>query len=200
MELLQAGARIGEVSNPSIQQIPANTRQRGILSSLSPCKSVEKHYCNPDEKMSSTHNRARPNSCFPAKNWNSAVRRSKIPEPESKMRHFLVHGILDEQKGGSGISLPRWSDGWIISRMVGKKWQVWVGFFHGRTLHQFRGASRKDSIEEFNKLAQTSTILEYQEQFEHLQALMNADNPTLLGKFFISNFISNFNAESQSMI
>lgn len=55
-------------------------------------------------------------------------------------------------------------------------------------------------IEEFNKFSQIGMILEYQEQFEYLRSLMNADNPTLLERFFIGKFINGLKLELQPMI
>lgn len=44
-------------------------------------------------------------------------------------------------------------------------------------------------IKEFYKLVQTGMVLDYQD-FEHLRAMVVADNSTLSKRYFISSFIS----------
>lgn len=55
---------------------------------------------------------------------------------------------------------------------------------------RFGGPLRKYFIEEFTKLSQTGTVLDYLEQFEHLRSLMDVNNPSLSERFFISIFIN----------
>lgn len=52
-------------------------------------------------------------------------------------------------------------------------------YFVEEPYHRFGEPSRKDFIEEFNKLFQTDIALNYQEQFEHLCSPVDADKPTL---------------------
>ena len=45
-----------------------------------------------------------------------------------------------------------------------------------------------DVIEEFNKLIQVKSMLEYQTKFEEIKSLIIITNPTLSKAYFVSNF------------
>ena len=57
-----------------------------------------------------------------------------------------------------------------------------------------------DEQEEFNKLVQTSSVLEYVEKFEELKAVLLNRNPHLDEKYFISSFISGLKIELKPMV
>lgn len=65
---------------------------------------------------------------------------------------------------------------------------------------KFGGVNKRDFVEEFNKLVQEGTMLEYQKQFEHFRALVIIDNTTLSEHFFISSFISRLKPALRLMI
>ena len=52
-----------------------------------------------------------------------------------------------------------------------------------------------DLIEEFNKLKQVGSVLEYQTKFEEIKSLMVITNPTLSEAYFVSSFISGLSDE-----
>lgn len=52
-----------------------------------------------------------------------------------------------------------------------------------------------DVVEEFNKLTQEDTVINYQENFEKMRSLLLIENPGLLKKYSISSFITGLNEE-----
>ncbi|KAF5203421.1 hypothetical protein FRX31_006991 [Thalictrum thalictroides] len=62
----------------------------------------------------------------------------------------------------------------------------------------FSEEAYENVIEEFNKLLQTGSILEYQEKFEELQALVLLKNKNLDEGYFVDSFISGLKAEIRS--
>ncbi|KAL4303944.1 hypothetical protein GQ457_10G001980 [Hibiscus cannabinus] len=61
--------------------------------------------------------------------------------------------------------------------------------------HRFCDKTLNDTIEEFNKLIQKSSVEEYQERFEELKPFMLQQNPHLDESYFISSFISGLKEE-----
>lgn len=57
-------------------------------------------------------------------------------------------------------------------------------------IRRFGDKSGKDEIEESNKLFQTDSVLEYQNKFEDLRALLLYKDPRLTESYFVSSFIS----------
>lgn len=57
-----------------------------------------------------------------------------------------------------------------------------------------------DEQEEFNKLAQNGTVLEYVERFEELKSVVLSRNPHLDEIYFISSFISRLKGELKPMV
>lgn len=67
--------------------------------------------------------------------------------------------------------------------------------FSEKLLQRFSERGIRDEIEEFNKLQQTGTVLEYQERFEELKSLLLTKDPRLPETYFISSFISGLREE-----
>ena len=57
-----------------------------------------------------------------------------------------------------------------------------------------------DEQQEFNKLAQNGTVLEYVERFEELKSVVLSRNPHLDEIYFISSFISRLKGELKPMV
>ena len=57
-----------------------------------------------------------------------------------------------------------------------------------------------DIIEEFNKLKQERSVLNYQIKFEELKSLMIVSHPTLTEAYFVSSFISGLNEELRPIV
>ena len=55
-------------------------------------------------------------------------------------------------------------------------------------------------VEEFNKLKQVGSVMDYQLQFEKLKALMLNHNLYLMEAYFISSFLSGLNEELRPMV
>lgn len=55
-------------------------------------------------------------------------------------------------------------------------------------------------VDEFNKLKQENSLMEYQERFEELRPIMLRENPHFNEYYFISYFISGLNEELKPMI
>ena len=65
---------------------------------------------------------------------------------------------------------------------------------------RFGDRRRRDEVEEFNKLHQTSTVKDYQERFEELSSLMLVRDPHLSESYFVSSFISGIKEEIRPMV
>lgn len=57
-----------------------------------------------------------------------------------------------------------------------------------------------DVVEDFNKLQQLGTMVEYKERFEELKSLMLVRKPHLSDSYFVSSFISGLRDEIKTMV
>lgn len=78
---------------------------------------------------------------------------------------------------------------WFQDYQTGKGILYWEDFIID-VCTRFQDLGHDNFIREFNKLDQTTRVLEYQERFEELKALMLAKNPSLSEEYFIQSFIS----------
>jgi len=92
---------------------------------------------------------------------------------------------------------------------VGDIWfQGWSGVREGYSWDEFsRGLCKRfgerrmvDIVEEFNKLKQIGTIIEYLLKFEELKSLMLHRNPYLTNEYFVLSFISGLSDDLRSMV
>lgn len=65
---------------------------------------------------------------------------------------------------------------------------------------RFKELGGDNVIEEFNKLSHTSTIKDYQEQFEILHPLVSVIQPSLKEVYFVSSFISGLKEEIKCLV
>lgn len=72
--------------------------------------------------------------------------------------------------------------------------------FEDELCRRFGDAGQRDSVEEFNKLVQTGSALEYQERFEELQNLLRIRVPNLSESYFVSCFPSGLNEELRASV
>ena len=89
-----------------------------------------------------------------------------------------------------------WYQGWLNTR----RFEVnWVEFAEDLCEH-FVERSMTDAIEEFNKLRQERSVVEYQILFEELRSLMWRSQPTLMEHYFVSSFISGLKDELRPIV
>ncbi|XP_027160631.1 uncharacterized protein LOC113761725 [Coffea eugenioides] len=115
-------------------------------------------------------------------------------------KYFLVHQLPEDQKlevvemylvGKAEI----WFQG--IKRSKGRT--SWEGFCQ-LVNRRFGDRERRDEVEEFNKLHQTTSVKDYQEKFEELSSLMLIRDPHLSESYFVSSFISGIKEEIKPMV
>ncbi|XP_063942971.1 uncharacterized protein LOC108207610 [Daucus carota subsp. sativus] len=88
---------------------------------------------------------------------------------------------------------------WFQSLKLVQESVSWVQFCEALT-KRFGKKGGLDEQEEFNKLVQTSSVIEYIEKFEELKAVLLSRNPHLDEKYFISSFISGLKMELKPMV
>ena len=60
--------------------------------------------------------------------------------------------------------------------------------------------SKKDVVEEFNRLVQDKIVEECMEKFEELKSLMNVFDPSLPESYYISTFLSGLKGDIRPML
>nr|XP_017233536.1 PREDICTED: uncharacterized protein LOC108207610 [Daucus carota subsp. sativus] len=88
---------------------------------------------------------------------------------------------------------------WFQSFKLVQESVSWLQFCEALT-KRFGKKGGLDEQEEFNKLVQTSSVIEYIEKFEELKAVLLSRNPHLDEKYFISSFISGLKMELKPMV
>ncbi|XP_026378286.1 uncharacterized protein LOC113272700 [Papaver somniferum] len=110
-------------------------------------------------------------------------------------KYIQLHPMDEEQKVHlAAMYLEGKADIWFQDYHIGKEILVWDAFQKAICL-RFQELDHDDIVGEFNKLCQMGTVLEYQEMFEELKALMLAKNKHLTEEYFISSFISELKDE-----
>ncbi|XP_026459437.1 uncharacterized protein LOC113360105 [Papaver somniferum] len=108
---------------------------------------------------------------------------------------FLLHNMSDPQMVNiASMYLEGKADIWFQNYQIGKPLITWDDFVRDICL-RFQEVGHDDVVGEFNKLNQLGSILDYQEVFEELKALMLAKNPHLTEAYFTSSFISGLKDE-----
>ncbi|KAL4351193.1 hypothetical protein GQ457_06G016870 [Hibiscus cannabinus] len=105
-------------------------------------------------------------------------------------KYFTLFGIPEENRLDMASmylmgKVETWFDGYIL-----QKHRVTWAEFQADLCHIFTDKTYTDTVEEFNKLLQKTTVEEYQDRFEELQPYMLLQNPELGEDYFISSFIS----------
>ena len=77
-----------------------------------------------------------------------------------------------------------WYQGWSKVREE-RRWEE----FAEELCERFGDRGLSDVVDEFNKLKQVGTVLDYQLRFEELKALMLNHNPYLTEAYFVSCFL-----------
>ena len=70
----------------------------------------------------------------------------------------------------------------------------------GQPKERFRDRGLSNVVEEFNKIRQIKSVMEYQLRFEGLMALMLNHNPYLIVSYFISSFLIGLNENLRPMV
>ncbi|XP_026410851.1 uncharacterized protein LOC113306080 [Papaver somniferum] len=110
-------------------------------------------------------------------------------------KFFQLHLMDEEQKFMvASLHLEGKEDVWYQDYRVGKEIILWEEFCSDINF-RFQELGHDDVVGEFNKLCQEGTILEYQELFEELKALMIAKNKYLNETYFTSSFVSGLKEE-----
>ncbi|XP_027118691.1 uncharacterized protein [Coffea arabica] len=114
-------------------------------------------------------------------------------------KYFLIHQLPEDQKlEVMEMYLVGKAEIWFhgVKRRKGRiSWEEFCELLKKR----FGDRGRRDEVEEFNKLHQTSTVKDYQEKFEELSSLMLVRDPHLSESYFVSSFISGIKEEIKPM-
>ncbi|XP_026410833.1 uncharacterized protein LOC113306062 [Papaver somniferum] len=103
--------------------------------------------------------------------------------------------VEEEQKVHlASLYLEGRADVWYHDYQEGKPVVTWEEFTT-TVNNRFQELGHDDIVGEFNKLSQVWTVLDYQESFEELKALMLAKNRHLTEEYFTSSFISGLKEE-----
>jgi len=70
----------------------------------------------------------------------------------------------------------------------------------GQPKERFGDQGLSNVVEEFNKIRQIKSVMEYQLRFEGLMALMLNHNPYLIVSYFISSFLIGLNENLRPMV
>ncbi|XP_026457854.1 uncharacterized protein LOC113358474 [Papaver somniferum] len=96
------------------------------------------------------------------------------------------------------VEFPKFDEGkedvWFQDYQIGKPLILWEDFLRD-ICNRFQELGHDGIVGEFNKLHQIGTVLEYQEIFEELKALILAKYPHLTEEYFTSSFISGLKEE-----
>ncbi|EEF47098.1 conserved hypothetical protein [Ricinus communis] len=98
------------------------------------------------------------------------------------------HGSTNNDSRGDRADI--WYQGWQ-AQTRSSDW----GKFSEELCRRFGELAVEDVVEEFNKLKQKNSVLEYQEKFEELKSLMLKYHPWLDEHYFVSSFISGLGKE-----
>ncbi|KAK3040846.1 hypothetical protein RJ639_029190 [Escallonia herrerae] len=96
------------------------------------------------------------------------------------------------------IHLEREANDWFQAYQVGRGTIAWLDFIRNLTL-RFGEQCFDSVVHRFKKLKQTSTVTEYQGQFEQLRAQMLAKNHTLTEGYFVESFLSGLKGEIRGL-
>ncbi|XP_026451994.1 uncharacterized protein LOC113352386 [Papaver somniferum] len=106
----------------------------------------------------------------------------------------------DEQKVHlATLYLDGNTDVWFQDYQEGKGSLYWEDFIID-VCTRFQELGHDNVVGEFKKLDNVNTVLEYQEQFEELKALMLAKNPSLTEEYFIHSFISGLKEDIRMVV
>ncbi|KAF5187388.1 hypothetical protein FRX31_023020 [Thalictrum thalictroides] len=115
-------------------------------------------------------------------------------------RYFLFNPIDSGQMVlFASLHLQGRADTWFhtyVESLEKLKWEEFTKVVRSR----FSEEAYENVIGEFNKLLQTGSVLEYQEKFEELQALVLLKNKNLDEGYFVNSFISGHKAEIRSSV
>ncbi|KAL4291221.1 hypothetical protein GQ457_14G001230 [Hibiscus cannabinus] len=110
-------------------------------------------------------------------------------------KYFSLFNVPDNQKMEiATMYLVGRAEIWFDSYVMQKHKATWHEFVADLN-HRFCDKTHTDVIEEFNKLFQTATVEEYQDQFEALKPFMLLQNCHLPEGYFVSSFISGLKEE-----
>ncbi|KAL4281431.1 hypothetical protein GQ457_03G011630 [Hibiscus cannabinus] len=110
-------------------------------------------------------------------------------------KYFSIFNIPEYQKVEmASMYLTGKAETWYDAYIMQKHRVSWHAFV-ADLCHRFCDKNHSDIIEDFNKLFQTTTVLDYQEKFEELLPFMLQHNCHLQEPYFISSFISGLKEE-----
>ncbi|XP_020097231.1 uncharacterized protein LOC109716293 [Ananas comosus] len=129
---------------------------------------------------------------FVGENPRSWVRRCE--------RYFDIYGIKENQKIELvALHLEAKADTWFQGYLAEKEVISWAELAE-EVCRRFDVRGLVDVVEEFNKLVQTGTVEEYQEQFEDLRARLLTTKSQFSPEYFLSSFLSGLKDEIKSAV
>ncbi|XP_026454759.1 uncharacterized protein LOC113355983 [Papaver somniferum] len=115
-------------------------------------------------------------------------------------RYFAFHKFPAEDRVDmAAIHFDNQVDSWWLNYQQGKESIQWSDFIRGLCI-RFEDISQDDYMGSFNKLAQTTTVEEYFDKWEHYKGFMVANNPSLPESFYTLSFISGLKDEIRNTV
>lgn len=115
-------------------------------------------------------------------------------------QYFQLHAILEEMKVSiASMHLEGKACIWYQDYQVGKHFIQWSDLISDLVI-RFGDSGYDNVVGEFNKLQQLGSMLEYQERFEELKALMVSKNKGLTEEYFVQSYISGLKPELSSAV
>lgn len=104
-------------------------------------------------------------------------------------KYFIQYRVIDEPKlDTNALYLNGPIEVWYHSLVLSREIMTWIEFKEG-LMSRFGEILVENVVEEFNKLSQERTVVEFLENFEDLKAQMLIRNPALNKAHFLSSFI-----------
>ncbi|KAK2985526.1 hypothetical protein RJ640_015851 [Escallonia rubra] len=170
------------------------------------------HYYNPplNPNMNGhTHQIASPQSEIQAYQNQPLIPKLMFPSFDGKdprgwinkaYKYFQFQPVNDYLKVSlAAIHLEGEANDWFQAYQVGRGVITWPELIKDLSL-RFEEQCFDSVVHKFNKLKQTSTVSDYQGQFEQLRAQMIAKNYTLTEEYFVESFLSGLREEVRGMV
>ncbi|XP_026383401.1 uncharacterized protein LOC113278891 [Papaver somniferum] len=115
-------------------------------------------------------------------------------------RYFGLHKFPDDERVDmAAIHFNSSADSWFLNYQQGKEFISWDTFKHDLCA-RFEDVAQDNYVGSFNKLAQTTTIEDYYDLWEHYKSFMIANSPYLPKSLYTLSFISGLKEEIHTVV
>ncbi|XP_027083531.2 uncharacterized protein [Coffea arabica] len=115
-------------------------------------------------------------------------------------KYFQIQGVEEELKSDlAQLHLKGKADIWFLGMYHGRAEVPWEELSRA-ICERFGGGTPEETIKEFNKLAQTSSVTDYLEKFELLKSLVMPLLPNQPDSYYKSCFLSGLKGEIVNMV